>query len=56
MGVRGQVASGLVHAEQPGGSGGAGRAEGVVGLRGGLRQVRVHKLHQRVKSRVQQVG
>lgn len=56
MGVRGQVASGLVHAEQPGGSGAAGCAEGGVGLRGGLRQVRVHELHQRVKSRVQQVG
>lgn len=54
--VRGQVASGFTDAEKAGGSGGTGSADGGIGLRVCLRQVRVHELHQRVKSRVQQVG
>lgn len=56
MSVRGQVASGFIHAEKAGGSGGTGSADGGIGLRVGLRQVRVHELHQGVKPRVQQVG
>lgn len=56
MSVRGQVGGGFIHAEEAGGSGGTGSADGGIGLRGCLRQVRVHELHQGVKSRVQQVG
>lgn len=52
--VRGHVAGGFVHAEEAGGNGGSGNSG--IGLRVRLGQVRVHEVHQRVKSRVQQVG
>lgn len=54
--VRGYVASGFIHTEEAGGNGGSGSDDGGIGLRVRLGQVRVHELHQRVKSRVQQVG
>lgn len=54
--VRGHVAGGVVHTEEAGGNGGSGGGNGGIGLRVRLVQVRVHEVHQRVKSRVQQVG
>lgn len=42
--------------EKVGHDGGTGSGNGWVGLSVGLRQVRVHEVSQRIKSRVQELG